>query len=258
MILSRFVPSLLILTFFGLAPWTTLYAEEHTPGYFGEHERGWHWYHDPSASKPEWKLSQTSQSDPRVAMQQVREAVERALDAAILEPTPAHIEHYMQLQKRVVDNAAHFSKVWQDVLYQTPSLDSTITNPTDALARETYLDVQKDEENQAILHLAKHSGLFFFYRSSCPYCQRFAPIVKRFSERYGLTVVPITTDGTSLPDFPQSQVDSGQSSLFQVQVEPALFTVDPYTHKAVPVSYGLVSEQELKARLLEIAKGEAK
>ena len=109
-----------------------------------------------------------------------------------------------------------------------------------------YLNEQKQQEDKAIALLAKHSGLFFFYRSSCPYCQRFAPIVKDFSERYDITVVPITTDGIALPAFPHSHIDQGQSARFKVTVEPALFTVDPYSGEIIPVGYGLMSEDELR------------
>ena len=119
------------------------------------------------------------------------------------------------------------------------------------------LNEQKADEDQAIALLAQHSGLFFFYRSTCPYCQRFAPIVKDFSARYGIAVLPITTDGISLSDFPNSQVDAGQAAKFRVDVEPALFTVDPYRQKIIPVGYGLMSEDALRTRILAIAKQSA-
>ncbi len=83
-----------------------------------------------------------------------------------------------------------------------------------------YISIKKkQEENNAIRQLAQHSGLFFFYRSTCPYCQRFAPIVRDFSERYGITVIPISTDGYALPSFPNSRVDTGQAEKFHVTVE---------------------------------------
>ena len=118
---------------------------------------------------------------------------------------------------------------------------------------EVEYDQQKLTEDAVIRELAKKSGLFFFYRSTCPYCQRFAPIVKAFAESYGLTIIPITTDGIALPEFPDSHPDQGQAEKFHVTVEPALFSVNPYTHQAIPIAYGLVSEAELKKHLLAIA-----
>ena len=57
-----------------------------------------------------------------------------------------------------------------------------------------------------------------------------------------------------LPEFPDSHIDQGQAARLKVTIEPALFTADPQTHRIIPVSYGLLSEDELRQRLLEIAQ----
>jgi thiol-disulfide isomerase/thioredoxin len=38
--------------------------------------------------------------------------------------------------------------------------------------------VYADSSDTALHTLAKQQGFFFFYSSSCPHCQRFAPILK--------------------------------------------------------------------------------
>lgn len=228
---------------------------EQGSNYYVTHDSGWHWY---QSSKEDLHLqkktpSQVSRSDPIQQMKTVQEGVQRALDRAILVPTPENVRAYITLQNQVSQNASHFAAVWKEVLWQQPEMDYTIAHPTTEVARDVYLTEQASQTDAAIQKLASHSGLFFFYRSSCPYCQHFAPLLKRFADHYHFTVIPVTTDGVSLPSFPNSPVDNGQSALFHVTVEPALFTVDPYTHRAIPVSYGLVSEEELKERLHEIA-----
>jgi conjugal transfer pilus assembly protein TraF len=186
-------------------------------------------------------------------MDAVRQAIEQALDKATLDPTPENVKAYIALQNQVSDRASRFAQVWQAVLLQAPGLDYSIAHPTNQIGQQVYSDQKRHAEDAAIHQLAQHSGLFFFYRSTCPYCQRFAPIVRDFTDKYHIPIVPITTDGIALPSFPRSQVDDGQSAKFGVQVEPALFTVDPYTHQAVPVSYGLTTEDELRSRILAIA-----
>ena len=57
-------------------------------------------------------------------------------------------------------------------------------------------------------------------------------------------MIPITTDGISLPEFPESHPDQGQALRLKVTVEPALFTADPHTHRIIPVSYELLSEDD--------------
>ncbi len=78
-------------------------------------------------------------------------------------------------------------------------------------------------------------------------------IVKNFSARYQITVIPVTTDGISLPEFPNSHSDQGQAAGLHVTMEPTLFIVDPYSQQIIPVGFGLMSEDDLRARILAIA-----
>lgn len=217
--------------------------------YYQQHAIGWHWYDDPREEKHLEKPA----PDPVVQMNAIQQALKQALDRAILNPTPQHVRDYIALQNQVSDRASRFARMWQFVLLQHPTLDYAIAHPTNQLGRNVYLDQQRLKEDAAIHQLAQHSGLFFFYRGSCPYCQRFAPIVKDFSQRYGMPVIPITTDGVVLPPFPNSKLNKGQAEKFRVTVVPALFAVNPHTHQAMPVSYGLITEDALRRRLLDIA-----
>ncbi len=216
---------------------------------------GWHWYQDPPDDKRAADNSASSSlADPVAAMDALHHQVKQSLDLAVLNPTLDNVKNYISLQNQIGERAQHFSEVWRTVLLNFPELDFSLQHPTNSMAKQVYLDQNHQQEDAAIQKLAAHSGLFFFYRSTCPYCQRFAPIVKDFSQRYHLTVIPITTDGISLPDFPDSRTDQGQAARLKVTMEPALFTVDPQSHRIIPVSYGLLSEDELRQRLLEIAQ----
>lgn len=219
-------------------------------GYFNEHAQGWHWYKDPKEATDE----EDEQNNPTVQMNAVRAAVERAKDKMVLHPTKENVKNYIHIQNKISGNAAELSKTWREVLLESPELDFSLVHPTNNVAKQVENDLISKKENVAIKQLVKSSGLFFFYRSSCPYCVRFAPIVKDFAETYGITVIPITTDGISLQEFPNSYPDQGQAAKFKVKVEPALFIVNPYTHQAIPVSYGLISEAELKRKILAIAE----
>lgn len=225
-----------------------IFAED----YYASHNIGWHWYAEPV------EVHQKNESavplNPVSQMQQLRDKMTQALDAAILEPTPSHIKTYLLWQNALSDRASLFAKNWQALLVSEPLLNYAIAHPVNQVGREVVADLNFQEEEKAIQQLFKTQGMFFFYRSSCPYCRRFSPIVKNFTERYHIALIPITTDGIALPEFPHSKQDSGQAAFFHVQVEPALFMVNPNTHQAIPVVYGLVTESELRARILEIAK----
>ena len=239
-----------------------------TENFYNSHESGWHWYNDPELKKNEdtssseqsnplsgeQALTETQQKDPIAAMEDIRKSLKTALYAAILNPTEENVEHYMSLQKEVLIQSSRFQSAWKEALLSNPQLDYSLIHPVNQVGSEVYQDQQRIQEDQAIALLAKQYGLFFFYRSNCPYCQRFSPILKSFSQKYGINVLPITTNGMTLPEFPNSRVDQGQAEKFHVTVEPALFTVNPSTHQAIPVSYGLLTESELRERILEIAK----
>ncbi len=220
-------------------------------GYFKMHAKGWHWYDDPPVDSK--SAEESPESDPVQQMSAVRTAVDKALNAAILNPTKETIGHYINLQNQVSNNASKFERAWKAALLEQPHLDFSLEHPTNNIAKQVENRETHSKENQAVSQLAKNYGLFFFYRSSCPYCQRFAPIVKDFAQTYGITVVPITTDGISLPEFPNSYQDKGQAEKFHITVEPALFAVNPYTQKAFPVAYGLISESDLKTKIFDIA-----
>lgn len=213
---------------------------------------GWHWFKYPHEIKQD--NDDEDEADPVSKMNSVRATIEQAKDNMVLNPTKENVKQYIEIQNKVSNNAANLSKTWQEVLLENPELDFTLIHPTNNVAKQVENDLQTKKENVAIAQLAKSSGLFFFYRSTCPYCVRFAPILKEFAETYGIHVVAITTDGISLPEFPQSYPDQGQAAKFRVKAEPALFVVNPYTHQAIPVSYGLTSEADLKHRILEISE----
>ena len=177
-----------------------------------------------------------------------------ALNKVIAEPTIENLEKYIALQEQMGDRAEKVANLWEQVLLKNPQLNYSLSHPTNNVALQVYHEQESVEKDKAIKLFAKKTGLFFFYRSTCSYCKHFAPILKNFAERNGLTVIPITLDGISLDEFPNSKVDSGQSAQFHVTMTPSLFAVNPYTQKAFPVAYGLISETELRDNIYKIMK----
>jgi len=224
--------------------------------YYGQHAVGWHWYDDPKPlTHPTAPLPSAPpiSADPIVQMHTAQRTLERVLDRAVLDPTPAHVQTYLTLQNQLSQHAARFAAAWQWALLHYPELNFSLTHPTEEIALEVQKTYQRERLDNAIKSLAKQAGLFFFYKQSCPYCARFAPIVKSFAEDYGLTVIPIALDGAILPEFPDSKKDQGQAKQFGVKQTPALFAVNPKTEQAFPVAYGLISEATLRERLADSA-----
>lgn len=232
-----------------------VFAEEN---FYHQHAIGWHWYNEKiitdNSKKPREKTTFLSTSiDPTKEMAAVRATIERALNRAILHPTPDNVASYLELQNKISNQSTQFANVWQKVLLEHPELNYSLVQPTNNTAKQIYLDSYEEKESQAIAQFFKQRGLFFFYSSGCHYCQKFAPIVKSFAARHGIAVIPVTLDGESLPTFPNSRTDLGQARKFKVTVTPALFAVNPYTNKAIPIAYGFISESDLRQRILDIA-----
>jgi conjugal transfer pilus assembly protein TraF len=221
--------------------------------YYDKHETGWFWFDDP-AKNIEKPLIQKPLSavDPIKGLEAVKLKIKAALDNAILNPTTENIKNYIILQNAMSQRANLFSNTWKEVLMIHPELDYSIAHPTNNVALQVYHEKVSLQKNAILEKFAEHSGLFFFYRSNCPYCQRFAPILAHFALAHHIVVIPITMDGKSLPEFPNSAHDSGQAKKFNVTVEPSLYAVDPVTQKAYPVAYGLSSETELEDNIYNV------
>lgn len=222
--------------------------------FYVEHAFGWHWYHEINVKPHPAKPGSLPPADPLVELHQLQQRVKRAKARAILHPSIAHIQRYIQLQQQITQQAATFSQLWAHTLRLFPAYDVRVTQPPQQAARLVYLDNQRKANTHAITHLGKQYGLFFFFRSTCPYCHRFAPIVKRFADRYHLTLIPISIDGAGLPDFPHPKRDNGQAQRFHVSVVPALLAVDPAAQRAIPLTYGFQSLDELTRQVADIAK----
>jgi conjugal transfer pilus assembly protein TraF len=225
---------------------TNAFANE---SYFTEHARGWHWYNEPKESKD---ADEEVDSDPILQMNAVRATVQRALNKAVMQPTKANVKSYIALQNQVASNANKFNHHWQAVLLESPELNYSTLHPTNNLAKQVQYDQTHVKDEALVKGFAKHYQLYYFYRSTCPYCQRFAPILKDFALGYGFNVLAITTDGISLPEFPDSYIDQGESRIYDVTVEPTVFAVNPITHKALRIATGLTTQSEIKKNIIAL------
>lgn len=242
------------------------------PSFFEKHAEGWHWYEslqDGEVDEQQKKNDLTPK--PRTPTQEIesqRKALERKLHAAIIKPTQENIMAYLLLQKALMDQSEKFSNEWKKVVMMTPSLDETLIHPVDQNALPLYYAEQRHDLEKRIKGLSKEYGLFFFFRENCSYCHQFAPIVKRFSEKYGWSVLAISLDkgsigpsslNSSLLEFPHAKRDNGIARRLGITHVPALIAIHPATKKLIPLAYGMVSEGEMEGRidlLTHISRGE--
>lgn len=231
-------------------------------------KEGWHWYppelklvQPVTETLPEQEKIQEAEvsTDPLVELEQVQKTLKRKRALAVLYPTKENIADYLYYQKTVVNKASLFSDQFRRLVWSDPGLDYTLVRPVSSLAKSSWLEDRKKQEAQAIKELSQTYGVFFFFRSDCPYCHKFAPVLNQFALKHGLEVIPVSLDGGALPEYPHPQMDAGQFTQLSPgkTVVPAIIAVNPESGRVVPINYGFISEGELAQRILVLTQYEA-
>jgi conjugal transfer pilus assembly protein TraF len=174
---------------------------------------------------------------------------------AVMNPTDANLLAYMRFQRAMMNKSEVFAERWQKLVWTVPELDYSLTGrPTNAVAIAAYDEQQRGRETQTIRALAATHGLMFIFRSDCPYCHRFAPILKRFEQEYGLTVFAVSLDGKGLPEYPNPQPDNGIAARLNASMVPALYLTAPSKRDIRPVGFGVMALTELVERIAALAQ----
>lgn len=237
--------------------------------YYQTGAQGWFWYEQPPVQpkKPQPKpvvptavavpppvqvKPAEDPSDPLVQMKQVQEAIERAQARAVLDPTPANVQAFMVANAQAQAQAARFAETWQQVLWQTPQLDYRLVKPADDQAIHAFNDAKLAINEQFLREASQRYGLFFFFRSTCPYCHKLAPILRQFAATYGFHILPVSLDGKGLPEFPAFQTSQQIALELKVEAVPAIFLVEPNKRDIQPISYGFITWDELRTRIYTV------
>jgi conjugal transfer pilus assembly protein TraF len=226
--------------------------------YWQQHREGWFWYRDPPLPKarPTPKKLNTP-AKPRElgdfeAMQQRLETLKRV---AVMNPTDDNLMAYMRFQRLVMDRSQVFADRWQRLVWREPSLDyASDGRPTNTLAIAAFDQRQSEQDRAAVRQLATTHGLVFVFRSDCPFCHRFAPILKRFAQQHGLAVLAVSLDGGTLPEYPDARPDNGIAARLNARAVPALYLTQPSRREFRPVGFGMMSDTDLLERIAALAR----
>jgi conjugal transfer pilus assembly protein TraF len=229
-------------------------APEAAMTYWRQQREGWFWYRDPVPPKtrpPSTPKKPEGLSD--------FEALQRSLEdlkrVAVMNPTDTNLLAYMRLQRMVMDKSQVFADRWQRLVWSAPDLDYGLSGrPTNAMAINVFDDQQRDRDAQTVRGLAITHGLIFVFRGDCPFCHRFAPILKRFEQEFGMTVLAISLDGGTLPDYPDARPDNGMAARLNATAVPALYLTAPARREIRPVGFGLMSMSDLLERVAALAR----
>lgn len=113
------------------------------------------------------------------------------------------------------------------------------------------------KEHPEIKDLASNYYFAFIYRSSCPHCKKFSPVLKDFSDTFHIKVRAFSLDNESLDGFDATPLTSELFQTFYVAggykpSVPALFLVNRHTLEAYAVLFGEATPYQLARRVHEL------
>jgi conjugal transfer pilus assembly protein TraF len=223
--------------------------------YWLRNREGWFWYRDPPASTPQPAPSAPKPPRELVEFEAMQKRLEDLKRVAVMNPTDANLTAYMRYQRMVMNKSERFAERWQRLVWTVPDLDYGLSGrPTNAMAINVFDEQQRERQAQSIKSLAATHGLIFVFRGDCPHCHRFAPILKRFEQEFGFTVLAISMDGRAIPEYPNARPDNGMAARLNATAVPALFLTAPATREIRPVGFGVMSMTDLVERIAALAQ----
>ncbi|WP_051303326.1 conjugal transfer protein TraF [Psychromonas aquimarina] len=259
--------------FAGIEPPTN---QDTAPGlneFYLDSERGWFWYEinengekvkkykEPKKAEqptviPKQKTSpkpQVKPEDQSLSQAWFRKNFPKYRDRAIENPHDKEaMRTYLYLEKFMRERAMKFGYARQAAVYAEPFLDATANRATANFGMKD-MNIDASNNKQASLKkLGEKSGVFFFYRSDCPYCKRQMPLIKLLETQYGFSIQPVSLDGKALPDSPWENflVNTNQAQQLGVAKVPAMYLYEPESQKVELIAQGLQSLSQLEKRIM--------
>ena len=97
-------------------------------------------------------------------------------------------------------------------------LDYASQHPTSTYGHSVEAGIKRNTEASG--WRSDRVGLFFFFTSTCPFCQEQSKVLKVFADTYGLTVKPVSLDGVGLPEYHSPPLYNGMAENVGVHGAP--------------------------------------
>ena len=226
---------------------------------------GWHFYCDRGKGEDEKEEAPQTQAAPPMkppsATERIlttRRALEEARARAILEPSTENVTAYLALQQKALQSAANFSDAFRRAVWANPALDYTLKRPVGALAKKLWSDERRAERAGALARLGERYGLIYLGSERCPGCRVFGPLLRAFALRHGIEVLAVSMTGGPLEGWPEAAPDQGRAARLGINapVLPAVVLYDTRSKRALPVSYGVIAEDQLAERIFTLTARE--
>ena len=220
---------------------------------------GWYWGKDDvrllEKNKPNKKATHKIIKADKTKKQQLEELskeIDEAKAEAVLEPTDVNIVKFIKLQQKAVSLSSNFSAAWSKVLISNPDLNDHSSSSDNMLAQQIIRDEKRKLLDKTINKFSKNNGLIFFFDSDNQLSNLQSKIVKSFSERYNVALIPVSKNGIGNEYFPNPQKDNNRSSKLGINNFPAIIAINTKANKYTPIAFGVISESDLQKRIYDI------
>jgi conjugal transfer pilus assembly protein TraF len=229
---------------------------------WGDPERGFHWYPDPTA-KPRPEKQEAEKQKPKAiyemnSLDDINKELKRLKEQAILNPTEQNIHEFLKAQDWIMGKSATFADATRRVVWAKPDLNYQARSPAANFSRMKEYDRKSKSARKNVQDLAKNHGLIFFARSDCNFCHDQAPVLKWVESEMGIQVMAISLDGGPIPMYPDAKKDNGVSMMVSggegVSVVPAIYLVNRETKEVIPLGTGVIAGEELAERIWTLTK----
>lgn len=217
---------------------------------------GWYWYNEPQPKEdkePEDPQIPIRQLPPVTQMKVLQQMTYESRVRAIMQPSAENSANYLRLQNFWTQQAGLFTQASQKALLKYPDLDYNLQHSHYNGTAKLQLAETRQRTESAISTLAGRYGLFFFYRGNDAIDNQLAAVVSQFSATYGISLVPISVDGTRSEQLAETRPDTGQARKMGITHFPALILVEPGSEQYQPLAYGFMTQDDLAKRFLSIA-----
>lgn len=248
--MNKFIHSVIISSLLILISWNAFSAQNDT---YCDMGFGWHFYCDEVKQEEDLEDQKKEEKrDYKAELEQMQQELESKKVRAIIDPTSEHVRDYMTYQQKMLEKASTFSDVWARVLWENPYLDYTLKVPTNTMAKHKWIDEKRNNIVKSLKSLNERYGLFFVYRSTCPYCHKYSPVIKNFGEEYGVDIVAISADGLTIKGWENNTITDiaaiGKLGI-EIKAVPATILYDSQEEKVMSVGFGILSRTDLENRI---------
>lgn len=127
----------------------------------------------------------------------------------------------------------------------------TQTDPRFSKSESYYQNISdefiEDARREKVLKEARHRYVaVFIYSTGCPYCERQLPVLLFLKEKYGLSLLGISTDGGMYNSMDQNIVDKTVVNDPNVRSFPTIMLLDTKNEKRIFISKGLTTGDQLE------------